>query len=247
MKVEITRDEFEAATQPLLERTRHTTDMVLRDAGFNWKDIDRVLLVGGSTRMPMVARMLEELTGKQVDRSLSPDTAVAHGAALYADLLLNRSRNEGESGGNERFSLTNVNSHSLGIVGIDNLTKRKINHILIPKNTPLPFTVTESFKTAKRNQRSVKVEVLEGENPQPDHCTLVGTSVVRELPPDLPAGHLIEVCYSYKENGQLDVTARVKGSDAKIIAMFSRDTELPESDLNAWGEYVAQQSGRFGK
>ena len=136
MKCEVTREGFERATAALVRLTQSTAEIVLRQSGLAWNEIDRVLLVGGSTRMPMIVNMLENLTGKTADRSLAPDEAVAHGAALYADLLLRKQQGR-ESAGAE-FTLTNVNSHSLGIVGIDDRTKKKVNHILIPKNTPLP-------------------------------------------------------------------------------------------------------------
>ena len=92
IRLTIPRQQFESLTSDLLERTRLTVRNVLRDAALGWKDITRLLVVGGSTRMPMVQRMLEEESGKQVDRSLSADEAVAHGAALYAGLLLNSGR-----------------------------------------------------------------------------------------------------------------------------------------------------------
>lgn len=244
MKMDITREEFENATAALLNRTRQTTDLVLRDSGLTWNKIDKVLLVGGSTRMPMIARMLEEVTGKTVDRSLSPDEAVCHGAALYSELLLHRqSKEPGKE--QPKFSLTNVNSHSLGIVGIDKRTKRKVNRVLIPKNTPLPHTVEKTFKTAEPGQKSVKVQVLEGESQTPDHCTLVGVSVIRDLPADLPAGWPVTVSYHYEEDGRLQVKAKVKGHAAAARATFARDHNLPEDDLMAWGEYVAHESRRM--
>lgn len=244
MKMEITREEFENATAALVNRTRQTTELVLREADLTWDKIDQVLLVGGSTRMPMIAAMLEEVTGKRVDRSLSPDEAVCHGAALYADLLLQRQSDEPDKD-EPKFSLTNVNSHSLGIVGVDPRTKRKVNRVLIPKNTALPHTVQKTFKTADQNQQSVKVQVLEGESPMPDHCTLVGVSVIRDLPPDLPAGWPVTVSYHYEEDGRLQVKAKVKGHDAAARATFSRDHNLPEDDMMAWSEYVAHESRRM--
>ncbi len=239
-KFEVTREEFERATAALVNLTRTTSEIVLRQAGLTWDDIDRLLLVGGSTRMPMIVRMLEQLSGKPVDQSLAPDEAVAHGAALYADLLLKQRDTTGLS--QAKFTLTNINSHSLGIVGIDERTKKKINHILIPKNTPLPCAVEQMFKTAKPNQQSVKVEVLEGENSRPEYCTLVGVSVVRNLPKDLAAGWPVNVGYRYEENGRLQVTAKVKGREAPVTATFVRDHNLPEDDLLAWSEYVAHES-----
>ncbi len=239
MKVDITRNEFEEATVGLLNRTRQTTEIVLRQAGLKWDDIDQLLLVGGSSRMPAVGRMLEEMSGKPVNRSLSPDEAVAHGAALYADLLMKKC---GKKKGCAKFKLTNVNSHSLGIIGIDNATKRKVNHILIPKNTALPHTVKKTFKTAKANQPNVRVEVLEGESTRPEYCSTVGVSVIRDLPPNLPAGSPIIVKYHYEESGRLQVAAKLKGHDASVKAAFTRDNNLPEDDLMAWSEYVAHES-----
>jgi molecular chaperone DnaK len=183
-KIDITRDEFEQATGFLLARTKTTTEIVVRQAGLNWDAIDKVLLVGGSTRMPMVVRMLTDVTGKTPDRSVSPDEAVAHGAALYADLLLHKSV-EGASVA-PKFTVTNVNSHSLGIVGLDPKTGQRRNQILIKKNTPLPYGFTGIFKTSKPNQRSVRLTVVEGESPKPDACTTVGACVIDNLPRTCP-------------------------------------------------------------
>lgn len=239
MKVEVTREEFEEATLALLNRTRQTTELVLREAGFTWPDISRVLLIGGSTRMPMVGRMLEDISGQSVDRSMSPDEAVAQGAALYADML--ERREHAQSAAPERFKLTNVNSHALGIVGIDQKTGRKVNHILIPKNTPLPHAVDRTFKTAKQGQRSVKVEVLEGENAVPDYCTQVGVSAIRDLPRDLPAGVPVQIRYELRENGRLKVTARMQ--EAAIEATFARNNSLDADELKTWTAYVDRETG----
>jgi molecular chaperone DnaK len=232
----VTREEFEEATADLLGRTRLTAEIVARQAGLPWAQIDRVLLVGGSTRMPMVGRMLEELTGKPPDRSVSPDEAVAHGAALFGSLL--RARAGGAPG---PFSVTDVNAHSLGILGADPQTGRKRNKVLLPKNTPLPKTVTKVFKTFKPNQRSVAIRVLEGESERPEACSTVGTCQVRGLPPDLPAGAPVEVSYTYEANGRLHVTARLVGRDVGVSTDFVRENSLPDEDLELWGRYVAEE------
>ena len=129
-RIEIAREQFEEATQDLLDRTRFTTVQALKAAGLEWKDLDRVLLVGGSTRMPMVRDMLRQLSGKEPDDSVAADEAVAHGAALHASLILAQ-----QQGRPPVFKIRNVNSHSLGVVGVDPLTKRRRNGILIPRNT----------------------------------------------------------------------------------------------------------------
>ncbi|HEX7380429.1 MAG TPA: Hsp70 family protein, partial [Pirellulales bacterium] len=118
LRVEVSREQFQALTRDLLDRTQFTARQVLREANLDWGAVDRVLLVGGSSRMPMVVDMLRQLSGKEPDASVSPDEAVAHGAALHAGLILAKS--EGRS---PTFKIRNVNSHSLGVVGTDPATK----------------------------------------------------------------------------------------------------------------------------
>src|SRR6185436_13952564 len=127
VRVEVTRQQFQDMTRDLLDRTAFTTRQTLQAAGLEWSDIDRVLLVGGSSRMPAVVEMLKQLSGKEPDQSVSPDEAVAHGAALHAGILL--AYHEGKS---PSFRIRNVNSHSLGVVATDIKTKRPRNAILIP-------------------------------------------------------------------------------------------------------------------
>jgi molecular chaperone DnaK len=239
LKVEVTRGEFEDATAALVKRTRLTTEIVVREAALTWPQIDRVLLVGGSTRMPMIARMLEELSGKPPDRSISPDEAVAHGAALYANLLAAQT---GASPVPAPFSVTNVNSHSLGILGSDPRTGRKVNTILVPKNTPLPRTVTKAFKTLKPNQGSVSIKVLEGESERPEFCNPVGVCAIRDLPPDLPASWPVQVSYTYETNGRLHVAAKLKGHHASVTTDFTRENRMADEDLELWARYVEEDA-----
>ncbi|HEV3004904.1 MAG TPA: Hsp70 family protein, partial [Pirellulales bacterium] len=203
MRIEVTRAQFEELTRDLLERTQATTAEVVKQAQLDWPGIDRVLLVGGATRMPMVGEMLKRLSGREPDRSQSADEVVAHGAALYAAMLLS------DKGGHATFDLVNVNSHSLGVVGLDPRTRQKVNVVLIPKNTPLPCHKVKRFQTARQNQNSVKVAVVEGESQRPDYCIALGECVVRDLPAGLPAGTPVEVEYTYAANGILTVRARV--------------------------------------
>lgn len=240
-KLEITRDEFETRTAPLVLRTRTTTEIVVMQAGLTFKEIDKVLVVGGSTRMPMVTRMLTELAGRAVDCSVSADEAVAHGAALYADLMLQK---QGAGGGHAQFSVTNINSHSLGVVGVDPITGRKLNRTIIPKNTPLPHVAARRFKTYQSNQTNVRVCVVEGESEVPEACIEVGTCVIRDLPPNLPAGWPVEVRYSYGENGRLNVMASLVGHDAQVATDFIRDNSLSDDDLMLWAECLATQARR---
>jgi len=240
-KTTITRSEFEKLTESLLERTRITTSLVLQQAGVSWEMIDSVLLVGGSTRMPMVEQMLQGLAGKTPDRSVSADEAVAHGAALFADLL----RQKKATGGSGRFSIVNVNSHSLGIVGVDTRLRRRINKILIPKNSPLPASKTRRFKTAKENQRSLLIRVVEGENEQPEACSQVGSFVIRDLPKGLPKGWPIEVSYRYDGSGCLKVSATLLGHSVQGTSEFVRNNTLTDDDLLLWGQRLRETSGKL--
>ena len=181
-RVEITRQELEEASQDLLDRTRFTMSQTLKAAGLDWDRLDRILLTGGSTRMPMVRAMVKQVSGKEPDTSVAADEAVAHGAALRAAQILARSRGERPT-----FKIKNVNSHSLGVVGVDPQTGRKRNGILIPRNTPIPVTAKRSFRTQKINQRSILVQIVEGENASPEDCTQIGRCSIRKLPSNLPA------------------------------------------------------------
>jgi molecular chaperone DnaK len=239
LKVEFTRAEFEEATAALLERTRLTTAIVVRQAGLTWEAIDRVLLVGGSTRMPMVGRMLAELSGKEPDRSVSADEAVAHGAALYAGLL---APPRGAGAAPAAFTVTNVNAHSLGILGSDPKTGRRRNKVLLPKNTPLPRTVSRVFQTYRPDQRQVVITVLEGESERPEACSRVGVCAIRDLPPGLPAGWPVRVSYTYEANGRLHVAAKVKGHAAGVTTDFVRENSRPDEELEAWMRAIERES-----
>lgn len=232
-RVEVTRQQFDEGTQDLLDRTRFTTTQTLRAAGVGWDKIDRVLLVGGSTRMPMVRTMLQQLSGKRPDDSVAADEAVAHGAALHAGLLLARS-----AGAPATFKIKNVNSHSLGVVGVDPLTQRRRNGILIPRNTPLPVTGKRTFKTQKANQRSILVQVVEGESPSADECNPIGRCSVRRLPSNLPEQSPVDVFFHYQTNGRLKVRVTVPNTDTKVETEFARENSLSKEHLDGWRKYI---------
>lgn len=234
-RVEIARTEFEEATQDLLDRTRFTVRQTLRASRLDWDRIDRVLLVGGSTRMPMVRDMLREESGMEPDASVAADEAVAHGAALHAGLLLSESRGEPP-----RFAIKNVNSHSLGVVGLDRATNRRRNGILIPRNTPLPVTSKRTFLTRKANQKSILVRIVEGESPSADECTAIGSCTVRGLPPDLPENSPIDVLFHYRSNGLLKVRVTVPGTRSKVQARFTRANSLSQEHLDGWRRHISK-------
>jgi molecular chaperone DnaK len=237
LRVEVTREKFEEITQDLLGRTKFTTRQTLQAAGMTWSDLDYVLMVGGSTRMPMVAGMLRELTRKEPDASVSVDEAVAHGAALHAAILLSRERGE-----TPVLHIKNVNSHSLGVVASDPRTDRRRNAILIPRNTALPVTAKRVFRTQKVNQKSILVQIVEGESASPEDCSQIGKCVVRDLPPDLPAQTPIEVWFAYQDNGRLNVRVAVAGTNRELEHEITRDNSMTTEQLDAWRLFIAGQS-----
>ncbi len=234
-RAELSRDEFESRTSGLLERTRFTTEQTLAASGLDWDEIDRVLLVGGSTRMPAIRRMLRELAGQEPDTSISPDEAVAHGAALRAGFLLAKARGE-----KSRFRIRNVNSHSLGVVGTDPVTKRDRVAVLIPRNTPIPVTAKRIFKTKTSNQSSILVRVVEGESPTPGDCVPLGDCIVDKLPPHLPAQTPIEVRFAYLENGRLNVQVQVGDTQRRDNLTLLRENSLSRQQLDAWRKFVSK-------
>lgn len=238
---EITRQQFADLTADLLERTAYTTRQVLTDGGISWDQVSRILLVGGSTRMPMVAEKLEQMSRMHPDRTVNPDEAVARGAAIYAKFLLNQ-----RAGRQTGFQVSNVNSHTLGIEGIDPATFRKTNVMLIPRNTPLPATFTERFTTKRAGQQSIVIQVLEGETSTPEDCTQIGRTVVRGLPPNLPQGAPIEVTFSYQTNGRLEVHTRIPGTNQEHRLTLERSSGLSDANVADWRGSVSTAAG-FGE
>jgi molecular chaperone DnaK len=233
IRIDVTRAEFEQMTFDLLERTSFTTRQTLSASGLSWEELDHVLLVGGSTRMPAVQNMLRELSGQEPNASISPDESVAHGAALRAGVLMRQA-----TGQPPAISIKNVNSHSLGVVANDPATRRERNAVIIPRNTPLPVSAKRIFKTQKASQKSILVNIVEGENTDPEECTPIGRCVVRSLPPDLPAQTPIEVVFVYAENGRLKVSVHVAGTSIKHE--LARDNSMNQEQRDEWRVHVSK-------
>jgi molecular chaperone DnaK len=202
--LEVRRETFESLTADLLRRSRLTTELVLEQARLRWADLDRVLLVGGSTRMPVVRRMLEELTGRRPDDSLSPDEAVAHGAAIYARLL----RTPGAP------RVINVNSHSYRVHCLDRQGK-KVAVPLIPRNSPLPRSSTRVYPVQRAGTGGVRIRVCEGEADDPGLCELIGEVVVTGLPRDVAQRWEVALTVTCRQDGNLAVEAAVRSPEAR--------------------------------
>ena len=130
--------------------------------------------------------------------------------------------------------MINVNSHSLGIDGVDQSTGRKVNTILIRRNTALPAKVTRNFVTFTANQKSVNILVLEGESENPRECSVVGRAIVHNLPKNLPKNWPVEVTYEYQTNGRLSVLAAVPGAKHGVELELQRVSGLSPDSIARW-------------
>ena len=248
--VRLERAKFEALTVDLLQRTIDTTEFVLEQGGMSSGDLDAIVLIGGSTLMPQVARKLKEVTGIEpyTHPDLDPHTSVAKGAAIHAAILEARHRQDDTTLGErvkkmlESIRQDDVNSHGLGVVALDPKSKKTVNHIMIPRNTTLPFQQTQVFQTNKDAQERVSVQVLEGDAPDPSACLLLGKCRIVDLPPNLPKGSPVEVTYSFDKAGRISVVASVAGQQANIeIERRGTLSDEQVADLTKLAsEYVVQ-------
>ena len=230
------REHFEEMTADLLQRTAFTTEQLLRAAGLGWDAVDGIFLSGGSTRMPMVREMLRRLSGKEPAWMVNPDEAVARGAALYAKYLLSLRNGVGQGA---LRHVADVNSHSLGIETIEPYLLRKRNVILIPRNTRLPAQCARKFATKSEGQRSIVIQVLEGESDLPDDCLAIGRTVVRDLPAGLPKGYPVEILFEYGPNGRLKVDAVVPGTPHQGRLELERDAGVSGDGIARWRQVVS--------
>jgi molecular chaperone DnaK len=233
-KVDFDRVQFEDITKDLLERTRMTTDRLLRDADMKWSDLTKLLLVGGSTRMPMVLSMLEKESGLVVDRSLSPDECVAHGAAIYAGILMKHGVGAGEG-----ISISNVNSHDLGVLGIDPKTRKPRRRIVIPRNQSLPTTSSKKFQTSKDGQSKIVVQVVEGGTVQGHGATTIGRCAVTDLPGDIKKGTEVMVTFNYLSSGRLEVLAEIPSLKISADSSIDRSSGMSREQVANWKQKLA--------
>jgi molecular chaperone DnaK len=243
LTVPLTRAEFEALTRDLLVRTRLTTQQLLRQAGLSWDQVDRVLLVGGSTHMPMTGQMLNELTGKVADNSLAVSEVVARGAALHAGIMAAHSPEDSPALEAQALDLLgkvveiNVNAHSLG-VEVVNASDERVNDILVPKNTQLPTAASRVYFTKGENQQRVRVKVLQGEAPQVAACITIGECRIDGLPPNLPRGSPVQVRCGVGSNGLIDVMALDMTSGKIARTVIHRSSGLSEEEIAREAEWV---------
>ena len=214
----LTRSHFEEMTADLLERTKVPFHNVIKDAGVKVSDIDHVVLVGGSTRMPAVTEVVRELTGKEPNKGVNPDEVVAIGAALQAGVI---------QGDRKDVLLIDVTPLSLGIE-----TKGGVMTKLIERNTAIPTKRSEVFSTAEDNQSSVLIQVYQGEREFARDNKPLGTFELTGIAPAPRGIPQIEVSFDIDANGIVHVSAKDRGTGKEQSMTISGGSALPKEDID---------------
>ena len=218
LDLNLTRAKFEELSYDLLERCKKPVEQALSDAGLNKNDINEVVLVGGSTRIPAVQQLVKEYTGKDPNQSVNPDEVVAVGAAVQAGVL---------AGEVKDIVLLDVTPLTLGIE-----TMGGVMTPLVPRNTTIPVSKSQVFSTAENNQTAVDINVLQGERPMSRDNKSLGMFRLEGIAPAMRGVPQIEVTFDIDANGIVNVSAKDKATNKEQKITITNSSNLTEDDLD---------------
>jgi molecular chaperone DnaK len=241
IKVELSREEFEKRSRDLVEKCKAICEMTMQEANMKWDKIDKILLVGGMTRMPMVRAMISDLSPTPMVSDVSPDEAVAVGASIQATLsilgeeessgkkiLADNTRQQFSSHEGLLMEVTDITSHTLGVVLWDETHLEEYVFPMIRKRTAIPAVAKNLFGTANANMARAVIKIVEGESTLPAECTPLGVCDIT-LPPFLPKGSPVELRYEYNTNQVLEVAVEACGKSSKVL--IERNTGLAQDEI----------------
>ncbi len=218
LQIKVTRSKFEQLTQDLTERLKGPFQQAIKDAGLGSDKLDEVVLVGGSTRMPMVQELVRKLTGKEPNQSVNPDEVVAVGAAIQAGVL---------GGDIKDVLLLDVTPLSLGVETLGSVMTR-----LIDRNTTIPNRKSEIFSTAADGQTAVDIHVLQGEREMASDNMTLGKFRLEGIPPAPRGVPQVEVTFDIDANGILSVSAKDKATGKEQRITITASTNLGKDDID---------------